>query len=321
MTLFDERPIRPMMAKTGEPFDSGDFIFEPKWDGLRALLFKHDNRIELQNRNLRDVTAGYPELQELKSSIKAKAAVIDGEAVVLNPKGLPDFGQMQNRFGISDATRAEILRKTIPVTYVAFDLLHLNGKDLISKPLEERKARLKSILREGPHLLFGDHIEREGRRFYKEASKRGFEGIIAKRRDSPYLPGIRADSWVKVKGAKTLDCVIVGFTQGEGSRASSFGALVAAVHDRKGQLQHIGNVGGGFNNRGLEEITSMLSKLVRKRRVIEGPVEAPSPITWVRPRLVCEVKYASITHDKKLRFPRFNRLRTDKSPEECRADL
>ena len=321
MTLFDERPIRPMMAKTGEPFDSGDFIFEPKWDGLRALLFKHDNRIELQNRNLRDVTAGYPELQELKSSIKAKAAVIDGEAVVLNPKGLPDFGQMQNRFGINDATRAEVLRKTIPVTYVAFDLLHLNGKDLVSKPLEERKATLRKVISEGPHLLYGDHVEREGKKFYNEASKRGFEGIIAKRRDSAYLPGIRADSWVKVKGAKTLDCVVVGFTQGEGSRASSFGALVVAVHDGKGQLQHIGNVGGGFNNRSLEEITPMLSKLVGKRRVIEGPVEAPSPITWVRPRLVCEVKYASITHDKKLRFPRFNRLRTDKYPEECRVDL
>src|SRR6266540_2439344 len=126
MTLFDERPIRPMFAKTGEPFDSDEYVFEVKWDGLRTLVFKIDNRIELQNRNLRDVTAGFPELHELRDEFRAKRVIIDGEAVVLDDKGRPDFGRLQNRFGVDDPKRAEVLRKSIPVTYVAFDLLHLN---------------------------------------------------------------------------------------------------------------------------------------------------------------------------------------------------
>jgi DNA ligase D-like protein (predicted ligase) len=311
-----------MMAKTGEPFDSDDYVFEPKWDGLRALLFKQANRIALQNRNLRDVTASYPELQELASRIKARTAIVDGEAVILDENGLPDFGKMQNRFGINDSREARSLAKTLPVTYVAFDLLHINGKDLIAKPLAERKSRLKTIVQEGPHLLYGDHVEGRGRKFYQEASKKGFEGVIAKGRGSPYLPGVRADSWVKIKGFKTLDCVVVGFTQGEGMRVSSFGALVVAAYSNKSrQLQHVGNVGGGFDDRNLEMISSMLMKLARKTPTLEGHIDAPSPVTWLKPRLVCEVKYASITRDKKLRFPRFSRLRTDKSPEECQMDF
>src|SRR3972149_9151949 len=321
MTLFDERPIRPMMAKTGEPFDSDDFIFEPKWDGLRALLFKQGRKLELQNRNLRDVTGGYPELQQLKTSIRARSAIIDGEVVILDEKGLPDFGKMQSRFGISDPREATTLGKTLPSTYVAFDLLHQNSKDLVSRPLEERKSRLRTIVREGPYLLLGDHVDKKGKRFYDEASKQGFEGVIAKRRDSPYLPGVRADSWVKIKGAKTVDCVVVGFTGGEGMRAASFGALVVAAYAANGQRQPIGNVGGGFDNRSLEKITPALRSLVRKTPVIDGSVEAPTPITWVKPRIVCEVKYASVTHERKLRFPRFSRLRNDKSPEDCRMEI
>lgn len=321
MTLFNERPIRPMMAKTGEPFDSDDHIFEPKWDGLRALLFKQGSRIELQNRNLRDVTTGYPELQGLKSQISARTAIIDGEAVILNEKGLPDFGKMQNRFGISDPRQAKSLGKTLPVTYVAFDLLHLNGKDLIAKPLDERKSQLKTIITEGPHLLLGDHVDREGRKFYEEASRKGIEGVIAKRRDSPYLPGVRADTWVKIKGFKTVDCVVVGFTKGEGMRATSFGALVVAAYGGNGHLHHLGNVGGGFDDNALEKLTPTLRRLIRKTPVIEGPIDAPSPVSWLKPRIVCEVKYASITRDRKLRFPRFSRLRNDKSPEDCKIDI
>ncbi len=321
MTLFDERPLRPMLAKTGEPFDSDGYIFEPKWDGLRALLFKVGNRIELQNRNLRDVTGGYPELKALNSSISAKRTIIDGEAVVLGPNGTPDFHQLQNRFGINDIKRAEVLRKTTPVTYVAFDLLHINGRDVISNPLEERKKKLKTIIHEGPHLLYADHVEVQGKRFFEEALKKGFEGIIGKERGSPYQPGVRSSTWVKVKGTKTMDCIVVGFTRGERSRASTFGSLVVAAYDQKGELRHLGNVGGGLNNQTLESLSLRLSKLVRKNPVLGGPVEAPSSVSWVKPSLVCEVKFMNFTTDGKLRFPRFSRLRTDKKPEDCSVDL
>lgn len=322
MTLFDERPIRPMLAKTGEPFDSNDYLFELKWDGLRTLLFKIGGRIELQNRNLRDVTSGYPELQNLGSSIRGKAVIIDGETVILNSNGVPDFQQMQSRFGVDDPKRAAVLGKTMPATYVAFDLLHLNGRDFLSVPLEERKQRLKSILREGPHLLYGDHIEKSGTRFYKDALAKGFEGVIAKDRKSQYFPGARGSSWVKVKGSDTVDCVVVGFTQGEGMRTPTFGSLVLAMYNRAGKLQHVGSVGGGFNSQTLLSLKAKLTALVRKTPVIKEPIEVISPpITWVSPSLVCEVRYMSWTTDKKLRFPRFSALRIDKSPEECVIDF
>ncbi len=321
MTLFDERPIQPMLAKTGEPFDSDDYLFELKWDGLRTLLFKTEGRIELQNRNLRDVTGGYPELQKLGSSIRGKAVIIDGETVILNNDGVPDFHQMQNRFGVDDPKRVAFLGKTIPATYVAFDLLHLNGRDMLSKPLEERKRRLKSVLREGPHLLYGDHVERNGTRFYTDALGKGFEGIIAKERTSQYLPGARGSSWIKIKGSKTIDCVIVGFTEGAGARAPTFGSLVLAVYNQKGEFHHIGSVGGGFDNQTLASLKVKLTGLIQKTPAIKGHVEVLSPVTWVRPSLVCEVRYMSITTDKKLRFPRFSTLRVDKAPEECRVDF
>ncbi len=321
MTLFDERPIKPMLAKTGEPFDSDDYLFELKWDGLRTLLFKAERRIELQNRNLRDVTTGYPEFHKLGPSIRGRFVILDGETVILNPDGVPDFHQMQNRFGVDDPKRAAVLGKTIPATYVAFDLLHLNGHDMLSIPLEERKRRLKSILRESPHLLYGDHVERNGTRFYKDALGKGFEGIIAKERGSQYLPGVRGSSWVKIKGSETIDCVIIGFTHGEGSRASTFGSLVLAGYNQKGELQHIGSVGGGFDHQTLDSLKSKLTSLIRKTPAIRGPIEVLSPVTWVRPSLVCEVRYLAMTNDKKLRFPRFSKLRADKPPEECKLDF
>src|SRR2546425_1255141 len=310
-----------MLAKTGEPFDSDDYLFELKWDGLRALLFKIEGRIELQNRNSRDVTTWYPELQSLRSSIRGKAVIIDGETVILNLDGVPDFHQMQNRFGVDDPKRAAGLGKSIPATYVAFDLLHFNGRDLLSVALEERKRRLKSILSEGPHLLYGDHVEKYGKRFYEDALGKRFEGIIAKGRRSQYLPGARGSSWIKIKGSTTIDCVIIGFTKGEGARASTFGSLVLAVYNQKGELQHIGSVGGGFDNQTLGALKTRLARLVRKSPTVKEPIEVLSPVTWIRPSLVCEVRYMSMTNDKKLRFPRFSALRTDKMPEECRLDF
>jgi bifunctional non-homologous end joining protein LigD len=319
MTLFQERPIRPMLAKTGEPFDSDNHFFEVKWDGLRALLFLQQGKLELQNRNLRDVTISYPEIQTIAKKIRAKRAIIDGEVVVLSEKGTPDFGKLQGRFGL-DPQHVDAARRENPVTYVAFDLLHLNGKDTISEPLETRKNSLHDLIDEGPHLLYGDHIEKKGLQYYSEALKLGFEGTIAKDKRSQYLLGVRSSFWIKSKGTRTLDAIVVGFTRGEGMRSPSFGALVMAMYDDKGDLVHVGNVGGGFNNKTLAEIRPMLERLVVKKPIITGPVEAPSPINWVRPRIVCELLYANFTSDKKLRFPRFNRLRTDKKPEECRLD-
>jgi bifunctional non-homologous end joining protein LigD len=318
LTLFDQRPIRPMQAKTGEPFNSKDYFFEPKWDGLRALLFFQKGKIELQNRNLRDATQSYPELQEISQRIKAKTAIIDGEVVVLREDGVPDFGQLQARFGVDDPKRVNVLAKTTPVTYVAFDLLHLNGQDIIARPLADRKKRLKSIINEGPYLLYGDHVEAEGTRFFKEAISRGFEGVIAKQSESQYFLGLRTEYWVKTKKINTADCVVVGWSEGEGARASSFGSLILGAYDDDGHLTHIGNVGGGFSNRTLFDIKGRLSRIEKKTATVDGSVDSPTPVTWVKPRLVVEVAYLAVTKDGRLRFPRFKRLRTDKAPVDCK---
>jgi bifunctional non-homologous end joining protein LigD len=314
LTLFDERPIRPMLAKTGKAFDDENYFFEPKWDGLRAILFFQEGRIELQNRNLRDATPSYPELQKIRDRIRAKTAIIDGEVVVLREDGVPDFGRLQARFGVDDQNRVGVLAKTTPVTYVAFDLLHINGQDMITRPLVERKKQLKSIVKEGPYLLYGDCIEAGGTSFFKEATSRGFEGVIGKESQSQYVPGLRTDYWIKTKKVDTTDCVVVGFSQGEGARAPTFGSLILAAYDENGKLRHIGNVGGGFSYTVLEDLRKKLSRIITKTATVEGSVDSPTPVTWVRPRLVVEVAYMAVTADGRLRFPRFKRLRTDKDP-------
>ena len=318
MTLFEQRPIRPMLSTPGDPFDSEEYIFEPKWDGLRALLFLRKRKIEFQNRNLRDATGSYPEIQKLKGSIRAKTAIIDGEVVVLGENGTPNFGSLQARFGVDDPKRVNVLAKTTPVTYVAFDLLHLDGQDVITLPLVERKKRLKSIIKEGPYLLYGDHVEVEGTRFFKEATSRGFEGVIAKESQSQYVPGLRTDYWIKIKQVNTTECVVVGFSAGEGARARTFGSLILAAYDDDGRLQHVGNVGGGFSNDNLGQVKRKLDKLRTTGPTIQGPVDSPTHVSWVKPRLVVEVAYMAVTKDGRLRFPRFKRVRGDKDPLDCR---
>jgi bifunctional non-homologous end joining protein LigD len=321
LTLFDERPIRPMLAKTGKAFDDENYFFEPKWDGLRAILFLRDRKLELQNRNLRDATGSYPELQGIKSEIRAKTAIIDGEVVVLGKDGTPNFGSLQARFGVEDPKRVSVLAKTTPVTYVAFDLLHIDGQDMIAQPLIDRKKRLKSIVKEGPYLLYGDHVEAEGTRYFTEATSRGFEGVIAKESKSQYVPGLRTDFWIKVKKVNTTDCVVVGFSEGEGARVPTFGSLILAAYDGDGVLKHVGNVGGGFSNESLEEVKKKLSKLLTETPTVQGSVDSPTPVTWVKPRIVVEVAYLAVTNDGRLRFPRFKRIRTDKNPMDCKLPV
>jgi DNA ligase D-like protein (predicted ligase) len=317
MTLFDERPIKPMMGKDGKPFDSRDHFFEIKWDGLRSLLFLQHGKVELQNRNLRLVTESYPELKTLAKDIDAKSAIIDGEVVVFNERGTPDFGKLQTRFGHIDSHAIDLASAANPSTYVAFDLLNLNGKDKIHDPLEDRKRGLNKILVEGPHLVYGDSIENEGLRFMSEALKLGFEGIIAKEKKSQYLRGTRSSYWTKIKGVQTIDAVVVGYSAGEGNRASTFGSLIMAMYDENGKLHHVGNVGGGFDFKTLDELRSRLDKIVSKAPILNEPTDAPLPIVWVKPRIVSEVFYQNFTHDRRLRFPRFQRIRSDKKPEEC----
>jgi DNA ligase D-like protein (predicted ligase) len=307
-----------MLAQTSDPFDSKDHFFEPKWDGMRCIAYVGEGRLELQNRNLANVTKSYPELAAITSNVKSKNIILDGEIVLLD-KGLPSFDLLQSRFGVDDPTQAKRLSTTLPTTYVAFDLLHLNGTDLINRPLSERRKKMEALISDGPHILVSQYITENGRAYFKNALKLGFEGAMAKRVDSQYLPGIRSENWLKLKLIKTIDAIVTGYTVGRGGRSTSFGALVLAAYDRKGNLTHLGNVGTGFTDRGLQKIMDLLKPLEKRSRTICGEVKANAPVKWVKPKLVVEVGYTNLTRDHKLRMPRLMRLRFDKKPSECKT--
>ena len=305
-----------MLAQTADPFDSEQHVFEPKWDGMRCIAYLRDRKVELQNRNLKTVTKSYPELETIASHVNSNAAVLDGEIVVLE-KGLPSFDLLQYRFGANDPLQIRMLSRKMPTTYIAFDLLHLNGRDLVNSPLTDRRQKLAKLIANGPHMLLSQYVPAHGKSYFKNALRLGFEGAMAKKVDSVYQIGIRSEDWLKLKHVKTLDCVVAGYTVGTGSRSSTFGALVLAAYERHGNLTHLGNVGTGFTDATILRLMKLLKSLQSKTKTVPGEVKAPAPIKWVKPRLVVEVGYMNMTRDRKLRLPRFQRFRFDKTPSEC----
>ena len=316
MTLMDERNIRPMLAQTTEPFDSDRHYFEPKWDGMRCIAYLESGTLELQNRNLKNITRSYPELKAIIGQVKSSSAILDGEIVVLE-RGLPSFDLLQSRFGVDDPIQIRRLSSKIPTTYIAFDLLHLNGKDLVNMPLSQRKKQLATIIRDSPHLLLTQYVAGGGKAYFRGAIKLGLEGAIAKLSESTYQIGVRSEDWLKLKQVRTMDCIIAGYTLGTGLRASTFGALVLAAYARDGGLKHLGNVGTGFTDQMIVRIMKLLKPLRVRSKTLPGEVKAPAPITWVKPKLVIEVGFMNKTREAKLRLPRFERLRFDKLPSDC----
>lgn len=305
-----------MLAETSEPFNSRDYYFEPKWDGLRCILYISKGKVELQNRNLLMVTKSYPELTGIGQNIASDAAVLDGEIVILE-NGLPSFEALQNRFGVDNPVQVKALSRKAPTTYIAFDLLHLNGKDIVKQPLSHRRQILTRLVSDGPHILLSQYVPESGKAYFRKAVELGFEGAMAKKVDSPYQMGLRTSDWLKIKQVKTIDCIIAGFTQGTGSRTNSFGALVMAAYDRNRKLIHLGNVGTGFTDVNLKKMMKILKPIQTRTKTIPGEVKAPSSIRWVKPELVAEVGYMQMTRDHKLRLPRFIRIRHDGTPLDC----
>ncbi len=306
--------IHPMLTlKEEKPFTDREWIFEVKWDGTRALCFYDDGKIKLQNRRLYDITYRYP---DVRVAAKAKQAIFDGEVVIMW-EGRPSFEKLQRREHLASAEDIARIAKTLPATYVAFDILYVDGKDLTAKPLTERKKVLAEVFENTESAVVTDYVETEGEAFYRVCRERGLEGIIAKRKDSRYLIGKRSSVWKKIKALKTVDCVITGVTVGEGNRADSFGALILGLYDGAGRLHCVGRVGTGFD-RGMVEL------LHRRLAAIEGEMPFPSRPDlagevkfWCRPELVADVEYLMFTPDLALRAPSFQRLRDEKDPKEC----
>jgi DNA ligase D-like protein (predicted ligase)/DNA ligase D-like protein (predicted 3'-phosphoesterase) len=304
----------PMLAHSAEgPFSSQDWIFELKWDGIRAIAYAGET-LSLLSRNGKDITGQFPELQEIREL--ASGSVLDGEIVLLRD-GRNDIQALMGRFQESDPRRIKEDSLALPVTYIAFDILERDGIPLIHLSLEERRRILEERVREGRYLVLSVAVRGEGEEYYAEVVKRGLEGVMAKRLGSAYEPGVRSDAWLKVKGTRTCDCVVFGYTKGEGARAGTFGALILGLCDH-GEGVYTGRVGTGFDRADLEEILATLSRLKADAPTLAGAERGE--IVWTRPRMVVEVAYDSVTREGRLRMPRFIRIRTDKAPEDCTPD-
>lgn len=296
--------IKPMLATlTSKPFDRPGWIFEIKWDGYRAIA-EVDKEVLLYSRNNISFKSKYPTVVESLKRIK-RSVVLDGEIVALDKNGKSNFHALQY-----------YMESPVPLTYVVFDILYLDGTDLREKTLYERKHILKKFLEEEqiPGIMYGDYIEEKGVTFFEQAKKLKLEGIIAKDGSSEYKTGFRSSSWLKIKTESRQEAIIVGFTEPRGSR-KKFGSLVLAVRNG-GKLTYIGHSGGGFSDEGLRDLYARMLPLITETSPLKEKVPINSPITWVKPKLVCEIKFTEWTKDGRMRHPIFVGLREDKSERE-----
>ena len=312
-------PLDPMLASlTPDAFDDPEWGFEPKWDGIRALAVC-DEETRLISRNDRDITVAYPELHLLHDQIVAGEAVLDGEIVAFD-HGVPSFQRLQQRMHLRDPGLIEQAAQRIPVAYMTFDLLYLDGVDLTGRTLHERRQILEKTVVPTEQIQVSPLTEGAGTALFEAAARQGLEGIMAKRLSSRYLPGARTRDWLKVKVTFDADVVIVGWTDGERQRAGSFGSLVMAVYD-DGQLRYAGNVGTGFNRERLQNAVERLPALAVAEPPFPPQVLRTNAVLprahWVAPSLVATVQHRGLTSAGRLRSPSFLGFREDKDPEQC----
>ena len=306
----------PMLASSGEPFDRKGWLFELKYDGYRILIERKDGKLTLRSRNGHDLTASYPEIARSALSLPLTEFVIDGELVVCNEAGVPDFSLLQARSALKDELAVARAAIEQPCTYYAFDALQLGDSDLRRSPLVKRKALLEKLIPAYGAIRYSQHIVGKGIETYHSAVAMGLEGMVGKRPDSTYEAG-RASAWIKVRNQRSDDFVIIGWTPNR-SAAADIGAVALGEY-RNGELVSVGRAGSGLSGRVRAELAAALAEL--------QPAPAPANVAegsagrthWVAPELVCEVAYKEYTRDGNLRHPVFLRLRGDKSTHECRG--
>ncbi len=309
--------VSPMLATLAtDPFDGDDWVFELKLDGIRAIVIKDGTNVEIRSRNDRSLTRRFPGLVRELREIPADRAVIDGEIVAFDEEGRSRFSLIQPRINLTRSSDIDKAEESIPVFFYAFDLLHINGHGLTGSPLLDRKAVLRKMIPDDEEWIrYTDHVEGQGREFYSAAAAHSLEGVVAKRKDSSYHQR-RSRQWLKIKTTQSDDFVVVGFTPPAASR-KHFGALVLGLYDSRGALVYVGRAGSGFDDAGLENARNIIKPLVRKRAPFKPVPSELAGATWVRPDLVCEVKFNEWTPDSKLRAPVFERFRDDKDPRDC----
>jgi bifunctional non-homologous end joining protein LigD len=329
--MADPMPGRvlPMLAVPGElpgEFTGGDTArwgLEIKWDGVRAVSYVSPEGVRATGRRGTEMTERYPELSALADLVPGERAILDGEVVAFDRTGRPSFERLQRRMHVAHPDPR--LVREVPVRYVVFDLLYLDGHLLFDVPYTDRRDLLRCMdLTAGPvEVPSYLHAADEGQvaELLEFTREQELEGLVAKRLDSPYRPGRRVDHWRKLKNFRTRDVVIGGWKPGQGRRAGGVGSLLLGVYD-EGRLRFVGHVGTGFSDRALDEILDLMRPLERPASGFddEVPREFARDARWVVPRLVGEVSYGSWTRDGRLRAPSWRGLRDDKDPTEVTHD-
>src|SRR5256886_1170202 len=305
--------IGPMLATlSNQPFSDPNWLFEIKWDGVRALAHLSNNSLTLRSRSNVDITKRYPELASLAKNLAAREAVLDGEIVALNEHGHSDFELLQERMHVR--APSEKLIAGTPVVYFVFDLLYCDGFDLREAPLLQRKQFLQRLLFPSSTFRYADHQLEQGRELFELARQHGLEGIVAKRIDSQYVSD-RSASWLKLKVTQTVDAVVGGWTEPR-TTGLKFGSLLLGLYHGK-KLRFVGHLGTGFDEAKQKEIFAQLQELDSSICPFEGKPAANEKPSWVSPTLVARGKFSDWTNERALRHPVFLGLREDVEPADC----
>jgi bifunctional non-homologous end joining protein LigD len=309
--------VRPMLARAGRlPADERGWVYEIKWDGVRAIAYSRPGELRLESRNLKEITGRYPELGRLNRALSSHAAILDGEIVAFDEQGRPSFAALQHRMHVGSSAQAKRLAKASPVTYMIFDLLWLDGHSLMALRYEQRRELLEALALSGEAWQTPEHLQGRGKDVLKATAEQGLEGVVAKRLDSLYEPGARPTSWVKVKNVGRQELVIGGWLAGAGKREQRIGALLVGVYEPDRAFRYAGRVGTGFSESELDRLAKLLAPLQRDSSPFTAGEKPPREAVFVEPQLVAEIEFTEWTARGSLRHPSYKGLRDDKAATE-----